>query len=306
MKSRYSKDTSKKWMSVSIVLFVVLVGVSIYAFTKSGGDQNEVIASVNGVDIAKGKFYDELVRNSGNQILNGLIQEELVKQEADKAGIRVTDADLEKELNYFKKTLSVKSDEEFEMLLMQYGMTKEQIKQQMPMQVRLRKMLEPKTTVTEDDMKKYYDENKELLSTPEQVKASHILVATKEESESILAQLKTGADFAKLAGEKSIDPGSKSKGGDLDYFTKGRMVKPFEDAAFSLQVGQLSDIVQTEHGYHIIKVTDKKAASTPTFEEKKNDIRETLVTNQIQELSNTLIQEVSSKANVTNNLKLPN
>ncbi|MDF2723153.1 MAG: PpiC-type peptidyl-prolyl cis-trans isomerase [Paenibacillus sp.] len=303
MKAKY-KDNSKKWMSLSIALFIILVGMTIFAFTR-GGDKNDVIASVNGVHILKEKFYDEMVSNNGNQILNSLIQEELVKQEADKAGVRVTDADLEKELAYFKKTLGVQSDDEFNMMLQQYGMTKEQIKEQMPMQVRLRKMFEPKATVTEDDMKKYYDENKDKMATPEQVKASHILVSTKEESESILAQLKSGADFAKLASEKSIDPGSKTNGGDLSYFSKGTMVPAFEDAAFSLPVGQLSEVVQTEHGYHIIKVTDKKPASIPTYDTKKNDIRETLVEKQIQEMAGTMIQDASAKAKITNNLPQP-
>ncbi|TMV51386.1 hypothetical protein FE783_06265 [Paenibacillus mesophilus] len=303
MKSRRSKDTGKLWIGVSVILFVILVGVSVYAFTRGGEEKDTAVATVNGVDIGKKQLFDELMKNGGSQVLNNLIQEELVKQEADKAGIQVTDADLNKELDSFKKGLSISSDEEFEMMLMQYGMTKDDLKKQMPMQVRLRKMLEPKTNVTEEEMKKYYDENKETLSTPEQVKASHILVKTKEESEAILTQLNTGADFAQLAKEKSTDPGSKDKGGDLDFFAKGTMVKEFEDAAFTLPVGQLSGVVQTEHGFHIIKVTDKKAAVIPAYEEKKNDIRETLITNEVQELASSWIQEISGKANITNHLQ---
>ncbi|MDF2661190.1 MAG: peptidyl-prolyl cis-trans isomerase, partial [Paenibacillus sp.] len=271
--------------------------------TKGGEPKDTVVATVNGVEIGKQQLFDELIRNGGAQVLNNLINEELVKQEADKAGVQVTDDDLNKELDSFKKSLSLSSDEEFDMMLMQYGMTKDELKKQMPMQVRLRKLLEPKTDVTEEEMKKYYDENKEMLATPEQVKASHILVSTKEESEAILAQLNTGADFAQLAKEKSIDPGSKDNGGDLSYFAKGKMVKEFEDAAFTLPVGQISNVVQTEHGFHIIKVTDKKATVTPTFEEKKNEIRETLVMQEVQELSNTWMQEVAGKANVTNTLQ---
>lgn len=303
MKSRSSGGTNKLWMAVSIVLFILLAGVSIFAFTKGGESKDAVVATVNGVEIGKQQLFDELIRNGGEQVLNNLINEELVKQEADKAGIQVTDDDLNKELDSFKKSLSLSSDEEFDMMLMQYGMTKDDLKKQMPMQVRLRKLLEPKTDVTEEEMKKYYDENKEMLATPEQVKASHILVSTKEESEAILAQLNTGADFAQLAKEKSIDPGSKDKGGDLDYFAKGKMVKEFEDAAFTLPVGQISNVVQTEHGFHIIKVTDKKASVTPTFEEKKNDIKETLIMQEVQELSNTWMQEIAGKANVTNTLQ---
>lgn len=290
-------------MGISIALFVLLAGVSVFAFTKGGQPEDTVVATVNGVEIGKQQLFDELIRNGGAQVLNNLINEELVKQEADKAGVQVTDDDLNKELDSFKKSLSLSSDEEFDMMLMQYGMSKEDLKKQMPMQVRLRKLLEPKTDVTEEEMQKYYDENKEMLATPEQVKASHILVSTKEESEAILAQLNTGADFAQLAKEKSIDPGSKDNGGDLSYFAKGKMVKEFEDAAFSLPVGQMSNVVQTEHGFHIIKVTDKKAAVTPTFEEKKSEIKETLVMQEVQELSASWMEEVAGKANVTNTLQ---
>lgn len=293
---------NKTWMITSLVLLVLLAGVSIYAFTKNGGGGDEAVASVNGVKIGKSELFDQLILNGGSQILDSMITEELIKQEAEKAGFKVTDADLEQELTSFKKGFS--SDEEFNMLLMQSGMTLDEVKNKfMPMQVRLRKILGPQVTITEDDMKKYYEENKEMMATPEQVKASHILVATKEESEAILAQLKGGADFATLAKEKSTDPGSKEQGGDLDYFGKGMMVKEFEDAAFSLPVGELSNVVQTSHGFHIIKVTDKKAATTPTYDQKKDDIKEELTSQKIQELSGPWMEEIKGKAKIENKLQ---
>ncbi|MBD2861417.1 foldase protein PrsA [Paenibacillus oceani] len=293
---------NKTWMITSLVLLVLLAGVSIYAFTKNGGGGDEAVASVNGVKIGKSELFDQLILNGGSQILDSMITEELIKQEAEKAGFKVTDADLEQELASFKKGFS--SDEEFNMLLMQSGMTLDEVKNKfMPMQVRLRKILGPQITITDDDMKKYYEENKEMMATPEQVKASHILVATKEESEAILAQLKGGADFATLAKEKSTDPGSKEQGGDLDYFGKGMMVKEFEDAAFSLPVGELSNVVQTSHGFHIIKVTDKKAATTPTYDQKKDDIKEELTSQKIQELSGPWMEEIKGKAKIENKLQ---
>lgn len=302
MKKKYATSRSeKRWIAASVVLFALLVGVTIFAFAK-GGDADPVVATVNGVDIRKQQLFDELMKGGASQVLNSMIHEELVKQEANKVGITVTEDDLNKELELFKKELAVSSDEEFEMLLLQYGMSKEALKEQMPMQVRLRKLLEPKTSVTDEELQQYYNENKEMLSTPEQVKASHILVSTREESEALLAQLKAGADFAQLAKEKSIDPGSKDSGGDLDYFTRGRMVQAFEDAAFSLAIGSLSDVVQTEHGFHIIKVTDKKEKTTPTYEEKKSDIRETLITQKIQELAGPWMEELAGKANIQNML----
>jgi len=116
----------------------------------------------------------------------------------------------------------------------------------------------------------YYNANKSLY-TSEQVKASHILVKTKAEAETILKELEGGADFATIAMAKSIDTGSGAQGGDLGYFSEGQMVTAFSDAAFSTPVGQLSGIVETEFGFHIIKVFDKKSV-TQTYEEAQQDI----------------------------------
>lgn len=118
--------------------------------------------------------------------------------------------------------------------------------------------------------KAYYEANKALYTT-EQVKASHILVKTKAEAEAILKELQGGADFAAIAKVKSIDTGSGALGGDLGYFKKDQMVTAFSGAAFSTPVGQLSGIVETEFGFHIIKVIDKKSI-TQTYEEAQQDI----------------------------------
>ena len=112
----------------------------------------------------------------------------------------------------------------------------------------------------------HYNDNIQQYQTPEQVRASHILLETagkndadvKKRAEEILKQVKSGADFAELAKKVSEDKGSKANGGDLDYFGRGRMVPEFEQAAFAMQPGQISDLVKSQFGYHIIKVVDKK------------------------------------------------
>lgn len=138
------------------------------------------------------------------------------------------------------------------------------------------------------DVQKYFDDNKDKYKHAEEVKASHILVkvdknkkdeAAKKEIEGYLAELKKegGKDFETMAKEHSDCP-SKEKGGDLGYFTRDRMVKPFSDKAFSMkEIGELSDVVKTEFGYHIIKLTDKKAASEDKFDDVKTEIAKTLV-----------------------------
>lgn len=289
-----SRSPSRIWMYTTFVLFIALIAYVIAV--PPGKSSDEIVAKVNGVSISKSALYDALVAAGGTQTLDSMISEELVKQESDKAGIQITDADLEKEMADIKKSFS--SEEEFQAALTQYNMTLEKLKADMTVQVQLRKLLEPQVKVTDDDVKKYYDENLESLKTPEQVRASHILVATKEEAETVLADLKKGGDFATIAKEKSQDPGSKEQGGDLDFFSKGMMEEPFEAAAFALKVGELSSVVETSNGFHVIKLTDHKDAVTPTLDEKKEDIRETLVTEQISTLSSTWIQEKTAAASI--------
>jgi peptidyl-prolyl cis-trans isomerase D len=148
-----------------------------------------------------------------------------------------------------------------------------------------RDQLRAKTTISPQDVENYYNSNVQQFQTPEQVRASHILLKTdgkneadvRKQAEDILKQAKApGADFAALAKKYSEDDGSKENGGDLDYFPKGRMVPEFEQAAFSMQPGQISDLVKSQFGFHIIKVVDHKPASTRSLDEVRAQIQETL------------------------------
>jgi peptidyl-prolyl cis-trans isomerase D len=139
-----------------------------------------------------------------------------------------------------------------------------------------------RTTVSAEDIQRSYEDNKQQYSTPEQVRASHILLKTegkddatvKKQAEDLLAKVKAGEDFAKLATEYSEDDASKVKGGDLDFFPKGQMVPEFDKVAFSLKPGEISDLVKSQYGYHIIKVTDKKEATTKTLDEVRAQIED--------------------------------
>jgi peptidyl-prolyl cis-trans isomerase C len=130
--------------------------------------------------------------------------------------------------------------------------------------------------VTQDEIKQRYDEVVAAIPTEDEVHARHILVTTEDDAKAIKAQLDAGADFATLAKEKSIEPGAKDSGGDLGYFKAAQMVKPFADAAFALQVGQISDPVQTQFGWHIIKVEDRRPAAKPTLESMTQQIGQQL------------------------------
>lgn len=141
-----------------------------------------------------------------------------------------------------------------------------------------------KVSVPATDVQRYYNDNIQQYQTPEQVRASHILLKTdgkdeavvRKQAEAVLQQVKSGADFAGLAKKVSEDEETKANGGDLDYFTRGRMVPEFDTVAFTLQPGQVSDLVKSQFGFHIIKVVDKKAAVTRPLEEVREQIQNQL------------------------------
>lgn len=120
--------------------------------------------------------------------------------------------------------------------------------------------------ITPDEIKAEYDKEIAAMPTQDEVHARHILVSSQDDAKAIKAQLDGGADFATLAKEKSIDPSAKDNGGDLGYFTADKMVKPFADAAFALKVNQISDPVQSQFGWHVIQLLDRRPAAKPTLE----------------------------------------
>lgn len=172
------------------------------------------------------------------------------------------------------------------------------------------KEIVPKVKVTDEEAKKFYDENKEkLFKKPEQVKASHILCGVdpkatkedkekaKEKAEKLLKEVKAGKDFAELAKANSTCP-SKAQGGDLGFFGKGQMVPAFESAAFAMKPGEVSNVVETQFGYHIIKVTEKKDAGSASFDEVKDRINEYLKNQKIQKGVLDYIANLKEKAKI--------
>jgi peptidyl-prolyl cis-trans isomerase D len=155
--------------------------------------------------------------------------------------------------------------------------------------------------ISPQDIQRSYEDNQQQYSTPEQVRASHILLKTegkddaavKKQAEELLTKVKAGADFAQLATKYSEDDASKAKGGDLDFFPKGQMVPEFDKAAFPMKPGEISDLVKTQYGYHIIKVTDKKAASTKPLEEVRTQIEDQLKWERAQAEAQRISDEVA-------------
>ncbi len=206
-----------------------------------------------------------------------------------------------------KKANNFTNDEDFDKAVSRQlfgGETLDQWKKQRVDQMTIPVVLERelKVNITDDDIKKFYDDPANIsdFEQPEMVRASHILLLTqdpttheplpadkkaekKKEMEDILKQAKSGTDFAELAKKYSEDPGSKDKGGEYT-FPRGRMVKEFEDTAFSMKTNEISDIIETSYGYHIIKLSEKIPAKKVDLSEVKDGIKEHLVQEQFQKL----------------------
>jgi len=180
-------------------------------------------------------------------------------------------------------------------------------------------------TVNEADLKTYYEQNAQRLSGTEERRASHILIASpktapaadrekaKAKAQELLAQVKKAPDtFAEVARKNSQDPGSAPNGGDLDFFARGSMVKPFEDAAFAMKKGDVSDVVESEFGYHVIKLTDIKAPKQRSFDEMKPELEAELKKQQAQKkfsetaetFTNGVYEQSDSLKPVADRLKL--
>ncbi|MCI3922399.1 peptidylprolyl isomerase [Paenibacillus sp. TRM 82003] len=291
------------------VLFgATAIGFIVYAVVQGGADGSNVttgnvgdaaVATVDDETITANEVYELMLKQVGPQAVDQLITERLIDRAATAANVQVTDEDINKELDVIKANFP--DDATFEQQLTAAGYTLESLKEQIASQVRLEKLVEPQVEVTDADLQAYYDENKAQYETGEQVRASHILVETKEEAEEIVAQIKGGADFAELAKERSKD-GSAAQGGDLGFFGRGKMVAPFEEAAFAMEIGEVSDVVESQFGFHIIKVTDKQAPATATFEEKKEEIRETVTQQKLAERTTTYLEELRTAAKIENSL----
>jgi parvulin-like peptidyl-prolyl isomerase len=286
-------------MKFIIILLVAFFGISIFyglGQYRSGQKRTYYIAEVNESGITSDQLqntflnaisrYDDATLSSLDQsaivsfkknILDQLINYELLYQQAQKEKVKISNDDINLEIDKIKDNFS--SPEEFNKALKANNITLVRLKEDIKRQLMINSILEKtrnQVSISDEDLLEYYNENKDSFLEPEQVHARHILLETEEEANNILLQLKEDIiDFAEMAKEKSIGPSAPS-GGDLGFFTRGQMVKEFEDAAFSLEPGEISKVVQTQFGYHIIKCEEKKEGYSPNFEEAKERINNIL------------------------------
>lgn len=231
--------------------------------------------------------------------LDNMVRFEIYKQDAEEKGIKITDKDVDAE---YKKMVDMYGGEEkLQDALKENNLTADQMREYMKTnllmqqyQQKMLKELEP----TEEELKKYYEGHKDEFKTAE---ASHILVKTKEEAEAIKKELDGGADFAKLAKEKSLDTGSAQNGGSLGQFSPGQMVKEFDEKVFSMKPGEISDPVKTQFGFHIIKL--EKISND--FKGAKDAVKEAVIQEKFKEYNDKLEKKAKVKRTVNTAKDIP-
>lgn len=270
----------------SVIKAVVVVGAIVALFGCTGkkeGDAKKenapsspVLAEVGSGSITVDAYKKELenlppylkpmteTAEGKKEMLETMIIRELILQQAAKDGIENTPAVKEK-LDELKKRLVVETY--------------------------LKKKVEEQSKVSDEDLKKFYDENKAKFKTGDQVKASHILVKSEKEAKDVLAQLKAGGNFEELAKKLSTD-GAASKGGDLGWFSKGSMIPEFEKVAFAMKENETSGIVKTKFGFHIIKLTGKRPAGERSFDDVKEQIKASMLPGKQQEVFQKLKEDL--------------
>jgi len=250
------------------------------------------------------------------QVLDRRIAIQLIGEKAKAAKITVTEEDVRAQVNEIVAQQKM-SLEDFKKMLQSRGMDYDEWEQQIQWGAMLGKLVEAdfgdQLNISDTDANNVYSANLKQFETPEQVKASHILITPVTDpnvdpneakakalakAQDLLKQAKEeGADFAELARANSDCP-SKAKGGDMGFQPKGAFVGSFEKVAFELKVGQISDVVETPYGYHIIKVTDRKEASVKTFEQARDEIKSSLKRRKQSELFQKYLVQLRAEAKI--------
>ncbi|HKV07393.1 MAG TPA: peptidylprolyl isomerase [Thermoanaerobaculia bacterium] len=247
------------------------------------------------------------------EVLNNLIAQKLLQQEAKKQGIQADEKEVDQQIAAVKKRFPTEQD--FQKALASQGINEASLRKEARENIAFQKYIRTEVLgenpVTEQAARDFYNKNQDKMQQPERVHVRHILVKAdanapaadkakaREKAEGLLARVKGGEDFAKVAQEASDDKGSGARGGDLSWVTRGQMIPPFENAAFALKnPNELSGIVETSFGYHIIQLLERQAASTVPFEQAKGQIQQMLQQRQMQQQMEAKVNALKAKGKV--------
>jgi peptidyl-prolyl cis-trans isomerase C len=286
-----------------------------------------VVAHVNGEKVTREDFEKMIRATESNmgmpippegrdtilrRLLDQLVVHTLLEQEAKARGLAATEADVQAKLRDVRQRFP--SQLEFEQVLKERGMTLDSLRKDLGRDLTAEKVMNAELSALaapgEDELKDFYAKNPDRFREEESIRASHILVRVARDADAattakakasidaVLEKAKAGQDFAALAREFSEDTTTGAQGGDLSYFRRGTMVPEFNDAAFALQPGQLSGVVTTQFGYHLIKVTDRKPGGMAPFEEAVPQIRQLLERQNRKRHSDAFIEGLKKKAKI--------
>jgi peptidyl-prolyl cis-trans isomerase C len=288
----------------------------------------EVLARVNGEPVERWELENGVKRaemragsavppEKRNEVLRGVLDQlvayHVLVQESRARKIAVSDAEVDEQMSKVRKSFA--TEDAFQKGIAAQGLTVDQLRRQTRMSLAIEKIIESeinsKVSVGDAEVDTFYKQNLERFKQGESVHAAHILIAVpqtadpaqkqqaKAKAQEVLKQARAaGSDFAKLAQENSQDPGSAPNGGDLGFFEKGQMTPTFEEAAFKLKPGAISDVVETPFGYHIIKVIERKPARTVPLSEVAPKVKEFLTENDRQAKLEKFVEQVKSKAKI--------
>jgi peptidyl-prolyl cis-trans isomerase C len=287
----------------------------------------DVVARVNGEDVTRTDF-DRAVQTiearaggpippeQRDQVLRGVLDQiigyTVLLQESRARKVAVADSEVDARITEIRGQFP--SEEEFTKTLTARKLTLDQVKSDVRRDLTITKLIDgeiaSKIAVTPEQVNDFYAKNPDQFTQGESVRASHILISVpkgadaaakaqaRAKAEQVLKDAKAGQDFAALAKQHSADPGSAANGGDLGFFQQGQMVGPFNDAAFTLAPGTTSDLVETEFGFHIIKVIEKKAGRTIPLEEVKPQVEQYLERLNRQQQTDAFVNGLKAKGKI--------
>jgi peptidyl-prolyl cis-trans isomerase C len=284
----------------------------------------EIVARVNGTEITRTAFLNRATALKGQlpanqvgpdfyqRVLDDMVGGELLYQSVEKKGLAPTAAEVDAEIESQKSRFG--GDVELAKALEAQGLTLDDLRLELKKEIGIQKLIEseyvPAITVSADEKRRFYDENSAQMQRPDQFRAAHILIivdesATPEVKEearkkagALRSLLDAGQDFAELARKNSDDPGSKDSGGELPWMSTGQTVPPFEAAALALAAGETSGVVETQFGFHIIKLHEKRSAGLMPYEEVEGRIDEFLKRRGLQQRIETEIQTLKTQGKV--------
>jgi peptidyl-prolyl cis-trans isomerase C len=284
----------------------------------------DVVARVNGTDITKSMLLrradalrnqlpsSEVREDFYHRVLDDMVSGELLYQSGEKKGYAPTEADVDAEIESQKTRMGGAA--EFDKVLVAQGIVLEDLRVELKKEIAVQSLIEkefiPAITVSEEEKRAFYAENQVQMSRPEQFRCAHILIgipptATEEQktqarqkAASLRSMIEAGQDFADLARRNSDDPGSKDNGGELPWMSKGQTVPPFEAAALALEPGGLSDVVETQYGFHIIRLLEKRGSGVVSYEEVEPRLDEFLKRRALQNRIEVEIEALTAQGTV--------